>query len=195
MGSKPDKCKTWKSSCHGIEHIHPAPTGSKTGKNPSQLNLFGEFQNQGPHFFRIAARWHSRIVNPPGRFFQIALWRTEAVKTLIPYEWGWVFNSHLKKLHDNGCKTPSPLKRKEIRNENLYPKKCIPHKKMANTWQTIFQVNLLWAFLLENLVSSHGSQEKGGKFTWNHHVIHLVDLWYLLLPKNPTKPDSQTPTL
>jgi len=48
-----------------------------------------------------------------------------------------------------------------------------PPQKMANTWQTIFQVNFLWAFLLKN----------------------LVDLQYLLLPKNPTKADSQPPTL
>lgn len=88
---------------------------------------------------RIAARWHSRKVNPPGRFFQIALWRTQAVKQLMPDEWRWV-NSHLKKLHDNGCKTPSPLKRKEIRNEHLYPKKCIPPKK----WQTLGKRYFKW---------------------------------------------------
>ena len=97
------------------------------------------------------------------------------------------------KLHDNGCKTPSPLKRKDIRNENLYPKKCIPQngKHLANDISSELAVGLPpWKPCFFSWLP-----RKGGKFTWNHHVIHLVDLWYLLLPKNPTKADSQTPTL
>lgn len=66
-------------------------------------------------------------------------------------------------------------------------------------WQTLGKWYFKWTCCgpssLKTLFLLMAPPKKEKKFTWNHHVIHLVDLWYLLLPKNPTKADSQTPTL
>ena len=74
-------------------------------------------------------------------------------------------------------------------------KNTSPPKK----WQTLGKWYFKWTCCgpssLKTLFLLMAPPKKEKKFTWNHHVIHLVDLWYLLLPKNPTKPDSQTPTL